>query len=98
MIKNIINLLSQININPDDLDIPQAAPTDATVDVIINAVFTILGGVALIIIVLAGMKFSLSRGNPDAAGKARSTIIYAAVGLVIAALAYPIVRYVVRTI
>jgi uncharacterized membrane protein YjfL (UPF0719 family) len=42
------------------------------------------------------MKFVLSRGNPDAVAKARNTIIYAAVGLVISMLSFAIVRFVVR--
>ncbi len=95
---NILYTLSQITIREDELDLPMGNVTDNTVATVLETMFSIMGIVAMLVIVIAGMLFSLSRGNPDKAGKARNAIIYAAVGLVIAMLAFAIVRYVVRNV
>jgi len=85
-----------INVNPNDLDIPQnAVADDATVNNILGLVFAIGAGIALIVIILAGIQFILSRGDPEKNAKARRSIIYAAIGLVLCATAFTLVRFVV---
>lgn len=56
--------------------------------------FGILGAIAFLMMVIAGFKFVLSSGNPEQVNQARNTIIYAAVGLVVAASASAIVTLV----
>lgn len=46
-------------------------------------VFAIIGAIAVLMIVLSGLRFVLAQGNPQETAKARNTIIYAAIGLVI---------------
>jgi hypothetical protein len=92
-------LMSQIDIAPGDLDIPQAGSPDSnTLSSILGFVFAIGAGVAMIVIILAGIQFILSRGDAGKVAKARNTIIYAAVGLVLCALAFSIVRFVLGRI
>jgi len=101
------NILAQIQVNPGDLDIPKAGDDPNTTEVelistqsvadILEVVFAVLGVVAFLIIVLAGLRFILSRGEPDKAAKARNTIIYAAVGLVIAVSAFTLVRFITES-
>ena len=55
----------------------------------------ILVTASIIMIVIAGIRYSLSGGNKDKTTSARNTIIYAVVGLVIAAVAGPIISLVV---
>lgn len=94
----IFRILSEIVVDPGDLEIPKGDISSNTVATVLEIAFAALGSVAFLIIVVAGMKFTLSRGNPDAIGKARNTIIYAAVGLVVSMLAFSIVRFVVRNV
>ncbi len=87
---------SQIEIDPDMLEIPMPAdPNSDTISNIMNLVFAIGGGVALIVIIVAGMQFMLSRGDPQKSAKARSAIIYAVIGLVALTLAFSVVTFVV---
>lgn len=58
----------------------------------------VIGFVAVLMIVLAGMKFVTSNGNPEAVAGARNTIIYALVGLVIAASSQLIVKFILSLI
>lgn len=70
----------------------------STLTTIFSIAFGVLGGISLIIIVLAGMKLTLSRGNPEALAKLRSTIIYAAVGLAVALGATAIIQFVIEKV
>lgn len=93
---NFIKFIAQISISPDELEIPQTGdPSTTTVSNVLSLVFGVLGGIALIIIVYAGIQFILSRGEPQKAATARNTIIYAGVGLAIAVSAFTIVRFTV---
>jgi TRAP-type C4-dicarboxylate transport system permease small subunit len=102
LINTVFTRLAQIDVrtgkDPDQINIPTTDLSSASVATILEVVFGILGSVAFLVIVIAGLRFVLSRGNAEAAGKARNTIIYAAVGLVIAMLAFSIVRIIVREV
>jgi type IV secretion system pilin len=65
---------------------------------ILNFAYTLIGSIALLIIVIAGFQYVISRGDPQATAKARSTIIYAVVGLVIVLSAAVITNFVIGQI
>jgi hypothetical protein len=54
------------------------------VQVIFQLIFGILGATAVIVILISAIKLITAQGEPDALAKARQTIIYASVGLVVA--------------
>jgi len=92
-------LLAQVEIGIDELDIPKPLdPSKSTVTDVLSLAFALLGSIAFLVIIISAMRFSLSRGNPDAISKARNSIVYAAIGLVLAVLAWSIVRFVVRRV
>lgn len=98
----LMQIFSQIDVDigtgPDQINIPQTTTGDSTITTVLSLVFGVMGAVAFLIIVVAGLRFTLSRGDPGALNKARNTIIYAAVGLVLAMLAFTIVRFTARNI
>jgi Type IV secretion system pilin len=99
MMDKIWNGLAQIQVSPDDLDIPRTDGVDnSNVSSIITFVFAIAFGVALIVIIISGIQFMLSQGDPGKSANARNTIIYAAVGLALASASYGIVRYIVSSL
>lgn len=63
---------------------PQVQADDNALRTFLMFVFGILGAVAIIIIMISAIKFATSGGDPQATTKARQTIIYALVGLVVA--------------
>lgn len=65
---------------------------------VINIVSILVGVIAFIMILIGGFKLIMSGSNPQDVGKARETIIYAIVGLIIAALAQVIVQFVLKRI
>ena len=65
---------------------------------VLRIVFGIIGVVAIIYMILAGLKFINSRGNPEAVAAARLSVIYGAIGLVIAVSAQLVVAFVLGSL
>lgn len=61
---------------------------------IINLFSWVIGVIAVIMIIFGGFKFVTSSGDSSKVASARSTIIYALIGLVVVALAQTIVKFV----
>jgi ABC-type Fe3+ transport system permease subunit len=56
----------------------------------------VLGIVAVIMIIVAGFKYVTSGGDAQKAGSAKNTLVYALIGVVIAALAQFLVHFVIN--
>ncbi|MDB5168027.1 MAG: hypothetical protein JWO55_285 [Candidatus Saccharibacteria bacterium] len=63
--------------------------------VIINTLLYILGIIAVIMIVIGGIKYTASNGEASRVKSAKDTIMYSVVGLIVAIFAYAIVNFVV---
>lgn len=63
---------------------------------VLNLLSAIVGIVAVIMIIIGGFKYITSSGDPSNIQSAKNTIMYAIVGIVIAALAQVIVRFVLK--
>ena len=64
------------------------------VHAVVNILSLVVGIAAVIMIVIAGFKYITSAGDTNKVANAKSTLIYALIGLVIAALAQFLVHYV----
>lgn len=82
-------------VSRDDLRIPQPELTQATFTSILQTVFAVAGGVALVAITVAGLKYVLSQGNPQETAKAKNAILYALLGMGVSIFAYSIVTFVI---
>ncbi|MDO8336594.1 MAG: hypothetical protein Q7T74_07540 [Candidatus Saccharibacteria bacterium] len=65
---------------------------------IINLLLFIAGIIAVVVIVIGGLRYVLSNGDAGAASKARNAILYAVIGLVVAIMAYAIVNFILVNI
>ena len=63
---------------------------------IVNLLSVIVGIVSVIMLIVGGIKFVTSGGDSNAVASAKSTVIYALVGLLIVALAQTIVHVVLN--
>jgi hypothetical protein len=66
--------------------------------VVVNVLSIIIGVVSVIMIMVAGFRFVTSNGDSNSVASARSTVIYAIVGLVVTALAQIIVWFVLHKV
>ena len=62
----------------------------------VNIFSLVVGVIAVIMIIVAGVKYVTSSGESSNVNSAKNTILYAIIGLVIVALAQVIVRFVVH--
>lgn len=65
---------------------------------ILNTITYIVGAVSVLMIIVGGLRYTLSAGDSSAISAAKNTIIYAAVGLVIASLSNAIVNFVLTNV
>ena len=63
--------------------------------VIVQVLSIIIGGVAIIMIMVGGFRYMTAGGDTNRVSQAKNTLIYAMVGVAIAALAQVIVHFVV---
>lgn len=64
------------------------------IETVINTILVVLGMIAVIMIVIGGIRYTTSNGDAGSTKAAKDTILYAVVGLVVAILAYAIVNFV----
>lgn len=77
-------------------DLPTAPADTGALQSVLAIVFGIVGAAALLIIVVSGLRYITSAGDPQKTAKAKNGIIYALVGLIIAITAEAIVAFVVN--
>lgn len=65
---------------------------------IINVIIGLLGIVAVIVIIMGGVSYMTSSGDAGKVKKAKDTILYGVIGLIICALAFAIVNFVITNI
>ena len=61
-----------------------------------NVLLFVLGAIAVIMIIIGGIRYATSNGDASATKAAKDTIMYAVIGLIVAILAYAIVRFVIE--
>ena len=66
--------------------------------VIINAVIGVLGLVCVIVLIIGGLHYMTSSGDAAKVKKAKDTILYGIIGLIICVLAFAIVNVVISNI
>ncbi len=76
----------------DKSSFPKAVANQKTLNTILTDIFVVIGSLAIFVIVLSGLRYIFARGNPEKLTQLRNTIMYALIGLVIAALAAAIVN------
>ena len=69
-----------------------------TANNLINIAISIIGLIAVVVIVIGGIQYAVSLGDPGKITQARNMIIYGVIGLVVAIMAWAIVRFVVDSL
>ncbi len=77
---------------------PGGAGVGGTIKKVINFMSVLVAAIAVIMVIWGGFKYVTSGGDSNNVSSAKSTIIYALVGLVIVALAQFIVQFVLKNL
>lgn len=81
---------------PEDVNLPRVSLNATTILAITNFVTFIAGALAVIFIIISGIQYVTSAGSPQKAAKARLTLLYAVLGLIIAVLARTLINFVIK--
>jgi hypothetical protein len=72
-------------------NLPKVGAGSTQLHDVLQIVFAILGALALLMIVIGGFRYIVSQGSPQEVSKAKSTVIYALIGILVAGSAEAIV-------
>lgn len=87
--------VSGINEGKDCAKSPQQqSGLKGSIEIVTNVLLFIIGAVAVIMIIIGGVKYVISNGDSAQVTSAKNTILYAVIGLIVALLAYAIVKFV----
>ncbi len=94
-----MNSLSKFAIGAEVKPIPDAG-NNLTGDVttILSIIIGALGLVAVVVMIIGGYNYMTSTGDASKVEKAKKTILYGLIGLIVCALAFVIVNFVIGTI
>lgn len=99
-----VNVFDNCNGAGSDTTICKATKTDKLFGAgglwnrILSTFTFIIGAIAVLMIVIGGLRYVTSNGDPAQLSSAKNTIMYSAVGLVIAVMANAIVNFVLTNI
>jgi len=84
--------------NVSSSGLPQTAGSTSSVQTVLEIALGAIGGLALLMITVSGLRYVVSAGDPEKAKRARNGIVYSLVGLAVALAAEAIVIFVVGRI
>ena len=65
---------------------------------ILGAIIGVLGFVCVVVMIIGGVNYMTSAGDSGKVKKAKDTILYGLIGLIVCALAFALVNFVIGTI
>jgi Type IV secretion system pilin len=66
--------------------------------IIVNILLFIIGAISVIMLIIGGIRYTVSGGDAAAVTGAKNTILYAIIGLVVAFLAFAVVNWVLGSL
>ena len=95
---HLLPVIAQAKLRLDNMPNATTGSENAVLTGVLNAAYAAAGIVAVIVIIIAGIFYSMSRGNPEQIKKAKNAIIYAVVGLVFVMSAFAITWFVSNSV
>ena len=98
---NLIAKLVAAAVNPPPVQntgLPHVDADPKQMQVILSTFFALLAAAALLVLVIAGLRYVNSNGDPTVMSKTKNTIIYASVGLIVSMSAFAIVTFVLNNL
>jgi hypothetical protein len=82
----------------DTSPLPAPVADAPRLQLILTVVFTIIGGISVLVIAIAGFRYIVSHGDPNVIAQAKQSIIYALVGVVVSISAVAIAQFVLGNV
>ena len=65
---------------------------------IVNALLTLAAIIAVVFVIIGGVRYITAQGDEDAVALAKNTIIYAAIGIIVIALSAVIINFIIQAV
>lgn len=72
--------------------------SNGSLESILTIVYTVLGIIAVVMLIIAGIMYATSNGDPSQVARAKNTILYTIVGIVVLVSATAIIGFVMRAL
>lgn len=87
-----MNIFLSLLVDPKPL--PNPGATDTTK--ILNIILSVMGALALFMLIVAGLRYTISQGDATRVADSKRMIIYTLVGILVIALAATVVNFVLN--
>ncbi len=90
---SLITFLAATTIDANKINVPKVGAQDL-IPGILRIVYFAGGMTAVIVIIIAGIFYTISQGQPDKIKRAKDAILYSVVGLVVIMVAFVITNFI----
>lgn len=87
-----------VQLTGGNCDTSSGPSVDSTIKLVIDILSMVVGVIAVIMIIIGGLKYIMSSGDSNNITSAKNTILYAIIGLVIVAVAQILVIFVLNKV
>lgn len=77
---------------------PGSVQNGSFISTLLTLAIGVVAAISVLFVAIGGLRYVFSQGDPQAAAKAKGTIIYALIGLAVAIIAQGIVIFVVKQV
>lgn len=92
------NLITKFAVGQGLTDVADEDTLQDDVKTILSAIIAALGFVCVVVMIIGGVNYMTSSGDAGKVKKAKDTILYGLIGLIVCVLAFAIVQFVIGTI
>lgn len=80
------------------VNVPRVNANAMTLAGVLTWIYMIMGVLAVVFVIIGGLRYILSNGDSSKLAQAKNTIMYAIIGLVLVILAYAVTQFVVQVV
>lgn len=92
------DLITKFAIGTELKDVAEDNTLEADVKTILSTIIGVLGFVCVVVMIIGGVNYMTSSGDTGKVKKAKDTILYGLIGLIVCVLAFALVQFVIGTI
>ena len=92
------DLITKFAIGTELRDVAEDNTLEADVKTILSTIIGVLGFVCVVVMIIGGVNYMTSSGDAGKVKKAKDTILYGLIGLIVCVLAFALVQFVIGTI
>ena len=92
------DLITKYAIGTELKDVAEDNTLEADVKTILSTIIGVLGFVCVVVMIIGGVNYMTSSGDTGKVKKAKDTILYGLIGLIVCVLAFALVQFVIGTI